>query len=345
MSARALALFSKQLDVMLRTGVPLVDALALAGEAHSELEEPIQAVTRKIEQGHTFSRALYEHPEIFPDTYVALIEVGERSGALVGIVNRLAVLEERRFALTEKLRSAAIYPGFLVATFLATLIVFAAVVLPSLEDLFASLGQDLPWPTQVLVFVGGVLRHPAFAVQLVLLPVCLWLLAPFLKQWLLGPATRAALDRTWLTLPPFSALTRRVLVVRILYVLGCALESGMDLVSALKLCEGAVGNVVVREQLATARRRMIEGDSVTEALSSCTLLAGMPLSMIRAGQEASALEEMTRVTCRLYEMEIDLTLASLTALVEPIIMSIMGLCAGFLFVAAILPTSKILTAI
>ncbi|MGE0492203.1 MAG: type II secretion system F family protein [Vulcanimicrobiota bacterium] len=343
MDRRGLAVFSGQLSFMLRTGVPLLDALSLAGQSSPKLTEASDLLALRVRQGQPLSRAMRELPQVFPDTYTALLEIGERSGTLVGMIERLAQLEERQAELARKLSSAMVYPAILVASFLLTTLTFVTFVMPALNELFVSLRLQLPLATRLLVWVGEILRHPLFLVQLVAIPVFLLSCGPYLQEWLVSPAVRLVWDRFLLSTPGLSIVTRKTVAVRVFYVLGCCLSAGVDVLSSLELAARASGNRVVAAQLMATRKRVEGGERLGEAIVECELLGGIPAGLLKAGEETATLAAMSRTTCALYEMELDLALATATALIEPLMMTVLGSLTAFLFLAAVLPTAQLLS--
>ena len=329
-----LVLFTGQLAAMLGGGLHLVRILtALAAETtNKKFQKTLEDVRDAITAGSGFAEALGRHPHIFDRLYIAVVRAGELSGSLPIVLDTLTVYLEKAAQLRRKVIGAISYPAVILTV--AILIVFVMIVkiVPVFENVYARAGAQLPAPTRALIAVSAAVRdYTVIVILLVVLAVagCYVLLQT--------PEGRRLADGLKLRVPLFGPLIRKAIMARVSRTLSVLLSAGIPLIEAMETVSRVSGNKVIEEALATATRRMRDGGTIADTLRQTGHFPSMVTQLVATGEESGTLPAMLGKAAVYYEQQVDNTVATLSTLIEPIMIVIMGAIAGSVIFALYLP--------
>lgn len=336
------ATFTRQLSVMLGSGLPLLQALTFFAESSTgRLAEVVDELATKVSSGFRLSAAMGQCPGVFNEVYVGLIELGETTSHLDEALEKLSDLLEKQVRLAKRLSSAMIYPAFLVAVCLASIAIFLEYVLPTMVPLFSSFNMELPLPTKLLLMSSHLVWPSVFGV-IALGLTWIW----FKPVWNKARRERARwarnIDRFVLRIPGVGKFALQLATARVLFALATMLETGLPLLNALKRCEGVAANLEVAHRLEKAGLDLREGSTVVDALRVHNVLPSACIHLLSAGEETAQLAEMVAYSARFYEEEVDHSITQFMNLIEPFIMIVMGVVVGFIVLAAVLPTVEMI---
>ncbi len=333
-SSKQVGIFSRQLAVLLGAGMPLLVAIndIIDQVDNRNFKSIVVDIKEKLEEGSSFSACLERHPIVFTEMYINMVRVGESLGSLDQVIERLAELEEKKNILKGKIQAALWYPAFLI--FFAILVVLFIMIniIPSLTRMFLELGKDLPLPTRVVMGFSDFL---ATFWPLLLAGVVAGAL--FLRKYVKTPEGRRKADELKLSIPLVGNLYRKLVVLRFTQNLGVLLSNRVDIMKSFEIVKKIVVNSVIEEKIDEAAGRIREGSSVSTALARADFLPRLVIGMIAAGEASDRLDAMLQNIGRVYETELDLTVTSLTSMIEPIIIIIMGVVIGLIVIAVLLP--------
>ena len=330
-----ISIFARQLATMMKAGIPLVQSFSMVSDniEKPKMKELIIKIKYDVEGGSTFSDALRRHPLYFDNLFCSLIEAGEKSGALESMLERIAAYKEKSEILKLKIKKAVKYP---IAVILAAVIVTAILmikVIPIFKELFESFGAELPAYTQMVVdmstfvktyWIYGVLIAAAivFAVR---------------QTHRRNKNFRDTVDRIALRTPIFGQIIYKSIIARFSRTLATTFAAGVPLVEALQAAGKATGNIVYEETIDDIRDDVISGQTLNFAMRNSAQFPNMAAQMVAIGEESGAMDEMLDKVATYYEAEVDNAVDGLTAMLEPLIMSILGILVGGLVVAMYLP--------
>jgi type IV pilus assembly protein PilC len=334
-TAKELAVFTRQFSVMIDAGLPLVQCLEiLAGQQENKLFQKVLTGTRAaVEGGSNLSTAMKQYPKVFDPLYSNMVEAGETGGILDTILQRLSTYIEKNVKLKAAVKSALIYPiGVLsIAGGVITLLLWK--VVPIFATLFAGLGVDLPLPTKIVIglsnFVGSIFG--------LLIVVGLIAVVVGLKIWYGTPQGRYFLDSVVLKLPILGMLMRKIAVARFTRTLGTLISSGVPILEGLDITARTSGNAVVEKALFQVRKSLEEGKSLTEPLRESNVFPGMVTQMIAVGEQTGAMDAMLQKIADFYEDEVDVAVKDLLTALEPIMIVFLGLVVGGVVISMYLP--------
>ncbi len=335
-SHKQLVLFTRQLATLVRAGMPLLRALHTIEEQLDDgpLREASRRIAEDVEGGMSCSEALARHPRIFPDFYVNMIKAGELGGLLDEILLRLADFLEKQNRLASRVRSALVYPSFVLGAALLILLLLMIFVVPTFISMFKDLGGALPLPTRILIGLCNVVRNPlslAGGVGVVVL-----LLGAY-RAMSVTPRGRLFLHRLFLHAPLVGSLVQGVAVARFARTLGTLLTSGVPILTALDTVEATVGNLVIAHAIHLVRDRIKEGESVAGPMEASRAFPPLVVRMVALGEETGQLDKMLVQIATSFEEEVDLQVASLTQLLEPVLIIGLGLIVGFIVISMFMP--------
>ncbi|PIQ84020.1 MAG: hypothetical protein COV75_04450 [Candidatus Omnitrophica bacterium CG11_big_fil_rev_8_21_14_0_20_63_9] len=334
-SGRAqLVLSTRQLATLVKAGMPLLRALRTVHEQldPGPLREVFGQVARDVEAGVKLSEALSHHPRWFPVFYVNMVRAGELGGLLDEILKRLAELLEKQARLRERVKSALMYPAFVMIAAVGILIVLMAFVVPTFMGMFSELEAALPWPTQILVVACTVVRRWWVIVLLALAALVVG--ARTLAQTRGG---RRLIDRAMLRAPVIGSLTERLLIARFARTFGTLISSGVPILSALETVRATVTNSVIDDALRDVEHSLKIGESLTRPMELCGVFPPLVTRMVALGEETGQLDRMMVQVADSYEEEVDVQLAGLSQLLEPLLIVFVGGVVGFIVIAMFLP--------
>src|SRR5712691_3202437 len=334
-SAKELAIFTRQFSVMIDAGLPLVQCLEiLASQQENKVFQKVLTGTRsQVEGGATLSAAMRTSPKVFDALYVNMVEAGETGGILDTILQRLSTYIEKNVKLQRAVKSALVYPvGVLtVAGGVITLLLWK--VVPIFATLFAGLGVDLPLPTKIVIamsnFIGSIF--------------CLLILVGIvgsifgLKIWYGTAQGRFVLDTIVLKLPILGLLMRKIAVARFTRTLGTLISSGVPILEGLDITAKTSGNAVVERALQRVRKALEEGKSLTDPLRETEVFPGMVTQMIGVGEQTGAMDAMLQKIADFYEDEVDAAVKDLLTALEPMMIVFLGVVVGGVVISMYLP--------
>ncbi len=330
-----IAFFTRQMATMIKSGVPLVQSfdIVMDGIDNANMKELIQEIRDTVSAGNDFAAALKQHPDYFDELTCNLIESGEQAGALETMLDKVANYKEKTEALKKKIKKALTYP---IATIVIAIIVTSILlikVVPTFEEMFNSFGAALPAPTQFVVN----LSHIAQAYYLQVLVILAVVIVGFSTGMKRSPTFRDRVQKLSLRIPLFGELIKKASVARYARVLSTTFSAGVPLVDALDSVAGAVGNAVYRDAVISIKNEVATGQQMHFAMKSTEVFPNMVVQMTSIGEESGALDAMLDKAAAYYEEEVDNTVDSMTALIEPFMMSFLGVVIGGLIVAMYLP--------
>lgn len=330
-----IAVFSRQLSTMLSSGVPLVQAMDIIAQGAEKLQmrELVSALKTDIESGTNLSGALAKHPKYFDDLYCNLVAAGEQSGTLETLLDKIATYKEKTEALKAKIKKATYYPiAILLVAFIVTAILLIFVI-PQFENLFSSMGGDLPAFTRMVVNLSDFVR----AYWYVILGIIGALAFGFVQGRQKSKAFADAVDRLVLRLPIFGQIANKSEVARFARTLSTMSAAGVPLVEAMDSVSRTAGNVVYKNAIEQIRDDTTTGTQLNTSMEMQQIFPSMVVQMTAIGEESGSLDSMLAKVADFYEEEVDNLVSGLTSLMEPIIISVLGILIGGLVVAMYLP--------
>ena len=329
-----LVLFTGQLAAMLGGGLHLVRILtALATETtNKKFKAVLEDVRDTITAGSGFAEALGRHPHVFDRLYIAVVRAGELSGSLPIVLDTLTVYLEKAAQLRRKVIGAISYPAVILTVALLIVFVMIVKIVPVFQNVYARAGAQLPAPTRLLINISTVVRDYTFVVFLfVMLVVVLFYVAIQSDQG------RRLFDGFKLRVPLFGPLIRKAIMARVCRTLSVLLNAGIPLIEAMETVSKVTGNRVVEEALTSATRRMRDGGTIADTLRQTGHFPSMVTQLVATGEESGTLPAMLGKAAVYYEQQVDNTVATLSTLIEPIMIVIMGAIAGGVIFALYLP--------
>ncbi len=333
-----LLVFTRQFSVMIDAGLPLVQALEIiAGQvANTTFRSVLVAVKAKVEAGSTFADALADHPRVFDDLFVQLVRAGEIGGMLDTILSRLGAYIEKNEKLRRRVRGAMVYPAIVLSVAVAVCVILLVFVTPTFQKMFQSFNSALPAPTQFLINVSNVLR--SYWYMFLAVPTLLYVAFRTIVRTTTG---RARWDAMILQMPVIGALARKVSVARFTRTLGTMLSSGVPILDALDIVARSAGNKKIESAILFVRARISEGKTIAQPLAETNVFPSMVVQMIGVGEATGAMDTMLNKIADFYEDEVDVAVAALTSMIEPVMMIFLGSVVGGFLVAMYLPIFSI----
>lgn len=330
-----IALFTRQLATMMKAGVPLVQSFEIVADGmdNPPMKDLILKIRDDVASGNSFASAIQQHPDYFDDLFCNLVEAGEQSGALETMLERLATYKEKTEALKAKIKSAMNYP-------IAVLVVAAVVsgillvkVVPQFEEIFAGFGAELPEFTQMVVNMSNFMQQWWF-IFLIGVGVVFFLYKEAHKRY---QAVRDRQERIMLKMPILGDIIDKSCVARFARTLSTTFAAGVPLVDALESVKGAAGNVVYYDAIQKIKDDVESGIQLNYSMKQADVFPNMVIQMVAIGEESGALDSMLDKAATYYEEMVDNAVEGLTSLMEPIIMSFLGVVIGGLIIAMYLP--------
>jgi type IV pilus assembly protein PilC len=330
-----ISIFTRQMATMMNAGVPLVQSFEIVADG---LENPtmrsvVLGIKNDVEAGNNFAGALSKYPQYFDDLFCSLVDSGEQSGALETMLERVATYKEKAEALKMKIKKAMKYPmTVLVVAAVVTSILLIKVV-PTFKELFDGFGAELPAFTQTVIGISDWLQTNGWILVLVIFAG----VTGFTEGKKRSAAFRSVIDRTMLKLPIVGDITYKATVARYARTLSTTFAAGVPLIEALDSCAQAAGNVVYRDAILRIRDDVSTGQQLQFAMRATGVFPSMALQMVAIGEESGALDAMLDKVASYFEAEVDNAVDGLTSMMEPLIMSFLGVVVGGLIVAMYLP--------
>jgi type IV pilus assembly protein PilC len=337
-----LVVFTRQFATMIDAGLPLVQCLdIISGQVENPaFKDVLVKIKSKVEGGSTFADALKDHPKAFDELYVQLVAAGEVGGILDTILNRLAAYIEKNEKLRRKVKGAMVYPSIVILVAVGVTALLLLKVTPTFEKLFKDFGSAMPAPTQVVIdFSHWAQRNFLYAV------VGLALLVFAFQAFYRNPKGRRIADKIFLMMPVIGPVIRKVAVARFTRTLGTMISSGVPILDALEVTAKTAGNRTVEDAILFTKAKISEGKTITQPLMETNVFPSMVVQMIGVGEATGAMDQMLNKIADFYDDEVDVAVAGLTSLIEPILMVFLGGVVGGFLIAMYLPIFSLAGAI
>jgi len=339
-NSKNLAVFTRQFSVMIDAGLPLVQCLEILGtqEEDKNFASVILATRGDVESGASLADAMKQHPKVFDPLFTNMIAAGEAGGILDTILKRLAVYIEKAVKLKAQVKSAMIYPVAVIV--IATLVVGVILwkVIPTFANLFAGLGAELPLPTRVVIAASnGLVRFGPIMI------VALGAAGYGFKQYYSSPNGRRVVDAVTLKMPILGVLLRKIAVARFCRTLSTLLASGVSILEALDITAKTAGNAIVEEAILTTRKSIERGETIAQPLKETAVFPSMVVQMIAVGEATGALDTMLGKIADFYEEEVDVAVAGLLTLMEPLMIALLGGIVGGIVIAMYMPIFSLIS--
>ena len=323
----------RQLATLVSSGFPLVDSLGTLAEQveHPRLKRRITQIREKVIEGSAFYQAMSEHPDVFDAVSVNMVRAAESAGGLDTILQRLADFSERSLRTRKKIAAAMTYPVFLLMIATIILVFLMTFVMPKVVGIFKGMKLALPWSTRILIWLTDFARDWWWLAAL-----CFIGFAGMTVWYAKGPGARAW-DRIRLRVPIIGKLHRKSVMARFTRTLAVLLRSGLPLVQSLEIARLSLGNKVVEEAVERATKQVEEGADFATPLKLTGHFPPLIIQLFRSGEQSGELEAMLEKAADIYEEEVNTGISSLTSLLEPIIILVMGIVVAFVVLAVLLP--------
>jgi type IV pilus assembly protein PilC len=333
-----IAIFSRQLSTMLGAGIPLVQAFEIVGAGHDNaaMQKLIMAIKGDVEGGSSLAESIAKHPLYFDDLFVNLVEAGEQAGALETLLDKIATYKEKTEAIKKKIKKALTYPAAVLVVALVVTTILLIFVIPAFEDLFQGFGADLPTFTRMVIDLSKFVRAQGL-IMAGMIGAAIGAFIYFKKR---SRAMRHFLDRVMLKAPIIGPILEKAAVARYARTLSTMFSAGVPLVEALESVAGATGNIVYELAVLQIRDEVATGQRLQVAMENTDRFPNMVIQMIAVGEESGSLDDMSAKVADFYEEDVDNAVDNLSSLLEPLIMSILGVLVGGLVVAMYLPIFK-----
>lgn len=334
-----ITLFTRQLATMMKAGVPLLQSFDIVAKGHANpsVAKLIQDIRTDVETGSSLNQAFRKFPLYFDSLFCNLVAAGEQAGILEDLLARLATYKEKTQAIKGKIKSALFYPiSILVVAFVVTAVIMIWVV-PAFKEVFKSFGADLPAPTLMVMAISDFFVKYWYAI-FGGIGAALYL---FFQSWKRSPKVQRFMDRALLQAPIFGEVIRKATIARWTRTLSTMFAAGVPLVESLDSVGGAAGNTVYQDATRKIQTDVSTGTSLTVAMQSSAIFPSMVTQMVAIGEESGALDHMLSKVADFYEAEVDEAVESLSSLMEPLIMAILGVLIGGLVIAMYLPIFKL----
>src|SRR5664280_186351 len=341
-SARRLAIFTRQFSVMIDAGLPLVQCLEILGSQQDSrlFQKIILAVRQDVEAGSSLSEAMRKHPKAFDDLFVNMVAAGEAGGILDTILRRLSTYIEKAVKLKSQVKTALIYPVAVLSV--AAIVVFIILwkVIPTFASLFAALGAELPLPTRLVIKASN------FVASYILFIVAgIFALGYFLKRYYATYRGRRVIDGIVLKTPILGDIMRKIAVARFCRTLATLTSSGVPILDGLEITAKTAGNAIVEDAIMGVRKSVEAGRTIAEPLGETKVFPSMVVQMIGVGEQTGALDQMLNKIAEFYEEEVDNAVTGLMKLMEPVMIAILGVVIGTIVVAMYMPMFDLISKI
>ena len=334
MRPQDISIITRQLATLLEAGTPLVSALDAIIEQtdNHAVKKIIAQVREEIKEGRSFADALDKHRKVFSDLYVNMIRAGEESGALEGVLLRLADFTENQILLKNRIRAALAYPLIMTIIGAGVMIFLLTFVIPTVTQVFEEMGQTLPLPTRILMAVSNLFKGYWW-----LIIIGFVFLIVGIRRYLQTPKGALRWDRVKLRLPLFGGLIVRGAVARFARTLATLLQGGLPILNSLEIVKTVVNNQLLAQAIEETKAEVREGEGIAPSLKRSGLFPAIVTHMIATGEGSGNLEQMLAKVADAYEAEVQTKVTALTSILEPLIILAMGVVVGFIVISILLP--------
>lgn len=329
-----LIFFTRQLQTMAKSGIPIVSALSSVGEQtrNKLLKETINATRQDIEKGMSLSESLSKHPDTFSESFVSMIRVGEAAGILDDVLERLHQLAAQELEVTTRIKSAFAYPIILVTLALLVVSFLLINILPKFILVFETYEAKLPLATRMLLGISFLVRHLWYVVAACLVGFIFWF-----RGYVRSEKGKYQFHSYLLKMPLFGQLYLKIVISRFSRTLGAMTKTGVPILEALSVSEKTIPNIVIRKIIQKIRFAITEGESLVEPFKASGIFPSMVIQMISAGEKTGKLDQMLIDIADFYDRETEYTIRNITTILEPALLLTMGLTVAFIALSVLLP--------
>lgn len=338
--SKDLTVFSRQFATMINAGLSLTKSLNILGEQteNKKFAKVILEIKQDVEGGRALSDALSKHPKVFPPIFTSMVRAGETGGILDDVLLRVAEHFEKESSLRSRIRSAMSYPIAMFAFCMIIVFIMITFVVPIFVKMFSQLGGTLPLPTRILLILSGTITNFFF----------IWILATVvivygIRKYGSTKKGRFNIDNFKIRMPVFGQLFRKMAVARFARTFGTLVSSGVSILQALEIVGETSGNAVVAKAIDKTRTSIKEGETIANPLSQSGIFPPMVVHMISVGEETGSLDTMLNKIADFYDEEVASVVESLTSIIEPLLIMVMGTLLGFIVVALYMPMFQVIT--
>ena len=336
-----LAIFARQFSTMLDAGVSLIRCLDVlqAQTNNARLRKILMDLSARVESGESLSRSMARHPKAFSQLIIGLIRAGEVGGVLEESLQRIAGFLEKDVELRRKIRSALTYPVIVLLAAVGIVIFLVSWLVPQFASLFKELGiKEMPAPTQFLIDLSALFTQRWYVVIIAVVAILI-----AYKLFVSTRVGRRVADRVKLRVPVFGPLHHKIVMARFSRTMGTLLASGVPILQAMETVAGVVGNSVVSDAVIESRARIREGEKIADPLQRSKMFPPMVVHMVSVGEESGSLDHMLNKIADFYENEVEMTIATLTASIEPVMIVLLGVIVLFIVISMFLPMVEVIS--
>ena len=339
---RDIVVMTRQFATMINAGLPLVQALdILAQQTENKILADItRQVVYDVESGHTLADALRKHPRAFSDLYVNMVAAGEAGGILDTILVRLAQFLEKNDAIVRKVKGAMVYPAVILSVAVIAISVLLIFVIPTFQNMFASVNLELPLPTRIVIGLSNLLKNYWWA-----LLASIGVIVFGINRYYQTAPGRLQIDGMLLRLPVLGDVLRKSAVSRFTRTLGTLISSGVSILDGLEITARTAGNMVIHNAVMESRASIAGGETIAQPLAKSKVFPPMVISMIAVGEQTGGMDEMLSKIADFYDDEVDAAVGTLLSLMEPIMIVVLGVIVGGMVVAMYLPIFDMVNAV
>jgi general secretion pathway protein F len=350
-STKELCRMTRQLSTLLHAGMPLVPALTALAEqlqcptnaraqSRNRPKRPLAAIVEDIRndvnEGGSLAQALHKHPGLFSPLFISMVSAGESSGALEEVLARVADILEKRVQLVDKVKAAIAYPVMMAFVATGVVVFLLSYVVPGITRLFVEMNRELPWPTKFLIAASGFTRTYFVVIIGILCAGVIAVAALYKNQ-----EYKTKLDRLTLRLPLFGPLLFRLELARLTRTLGALMKSGLPVITAMEITQRVVQNSLIAQAMSDIKDSVQKGDNIADAVRTTGLFPPVVYHLIATGQMSGNIEDGLIEIAEMYDGEVQTAVRTLTSLLEPIILLVMGGVVAFIVMAILLPVFEI----
>ena len=339
---RDIVIFTRQFATMINAGLPLVQSLTILAQQseNKALQDVTRAVVYDVEAGNTLADAFAKHPKAFSDLYVNMVAAGEAGGILDTILLRLAIFLEKNDALIRKVKGAMIYPGVILSVAGIAIAVLLVFVIPTFQEMFASVNMELPLPTRIVIGLSDGLITYWWAIL-----GAIGMAVFGIRKYYGTTVGRKNLDSMLLRAPVLGDIIRKSAVSRFTRTLGTLISSGVSILDGLEITAKTSGNRVVHDAVMESRQSIAGGETIAAPLEKSKVFPPMVISMIAVGEQTGGLDEMLAKIADFYDEEVDVAVSALLSLMEPVMIVVLGVIVGGMVIAMYLPIFDMMNAV
>ena len=333
-SVKEKVIFTRQLSTMINAGLPLIECLNILSEQTKNkfFKEIIEEIAYDVEAGTNLSKSLSKHPGIFPEVFIGMVKAGEASGKLDEVLSKVADQLEGDYNMVSKIKSAMMYPAFILFFMVIIVGILIVFVMPQLKALFEDSGMQLPLPTRILLGLSSFLISYWWLALIILIGIIFGI-----RYWKHTPSGRKTWDLLKIKTPLIGNITQKIYMARFTRTLGTLLSGGISILEALKITSTTVGNSIYEESIGEIAKKVETGSLIATALKKDNLYPVMVYQMIEVGEKTGTADEILIRLAKFYENEADHLITGLSALIEPIIMVVIGVGVAIIVSAVIVP--------